>query len=203
MSKDKTIALEKRIAKLDIQLEKERKAIGEKDFKELEGHFWGFHETRPYMRAKSSLAEALWKIGNYSNSIKNYEEMIFLNPSDNQGIRYLLINHYLELGMLEDFQKLINQYEDEISTQWKFSLALFSFIKEGATEKSNQALKLAIKGNPYVLDYLTGAQPLPKSLPDYYERGGNTEAISYVSAGLSAWKKNIGSIEWAKEHQIS
>lgn len=198
MSKDKAMALEKRIAKLDIQLEKERKRIGQKDFKELQGHFWGFHETRPYMRVKASLADALWQIGKYGDAIKEYQEMITLNPSDNQGIRYLLITHYLELGMLEDFQKLIKQYDEESSTQWKFSLALYSFIKEGASENSNKALKLAIKDNPYVLDYLLGIQSLPKSLPDYYERGSNTEAISYVSNSLSAWKKHSDSIEWAK-----
>ena len=37
-------------------------AIGEKnlgkDFKEFAGHFWGFIETRPYMRARERLAQA-------------------------------------------------------------------------------------------------------------------------------------------------
>ena len=34
------------------------KSLGKKAFKELVPHFWGFVETRPYMRARQQLAEA-------------------------------------------------------------------------------------------------------------------------------------------------
>src|ERR1700719_2700206 len=38
-------------------------ALGPKGFKEYDGHFWGFLETRPYMRARGGLALALLKLG--------------------------------------------------------------------------------------------------------------------------------------------
>jgi hypothetical protein len=38
-------------------------ALGRKGFQEYAGHFWGFLETRPYMRARAGLAGALLKLG--------------------------------------------------------------------------------------------------------------------------------------------
>lgn len=39
------------------------RAIGKKKFQEYRGHFWGFLETRPYMRARAGLARSLWEVG--------------------------------------------------------------------------------------------------------------------------------------------
>src|SRR3954469_9732173 len=38
-------------------------ALGPEGFKEYAGHFWGFLQTRPYMRAGAGLAAALMKLG--------------------------------------------------------------------------------------------------------------------------------------------
>jgi hypothetical protein len=39
------------------------KALGKACFRDDVGHFWGLVETRPYMRARQGLAEALWEKG--------------------------------------------------------------------------------------------------------------------------------------------
>lgn len=39
------------------------KALGKVAFREDVGHFWGLLETRPYMRARHGLAQALWDKG--------------------------------------------------------------------------------------------------------------------------------------------
>ncbi|MFD3226954.1 hypothetical protein [Rahnella aceris] len=51
--------LESKIQNLETALYAANIALGE-DFQEFAGRFWGFVETRPYMRAKAALAEALW-----------------------------------------------------------------------------------------------------------------------------------------------
>ena len=38
-------------------------ALGPEGFEEYAGRFWGFLETRPYMRARAGLAAALLKLG--------------------------------------------------------------------------------------------------------------------------------------------
>lgn len=37
-----------------------KKSIGAAAFEDYRGHFWGFHETRPYMRAMAGLADCLY-----------------------------------------------------------------------------------------------------------------------------------------------
>jgi tetratricopeptide (TPR) repeat protein len=71
-------------------------ALGPEGFKEYDGHFWGFLETRPYMRARHGLALALLKLGEEEEAMKHFRAMLKLNPGDNQGIRYLLLGCLLK-----------------------------------------------------------------------------------------------------------
>ncbi|MBC4285211.1 tetratricopeptide repeat protein, partial [Klebsiella pneumoniae] len=87
---------ESKIGNLETALYAASIALGE-DFQEFAGRFWGFVETRPYMRAKAALADALWESGNFYPAMTHCREMLKLNPNDNQGIRHLLTGYYLEL----------------------------------------------------------------------------------------------------------
>lgn len=87
--------------------------LGE-DFQEFAGRFWGFVETRPHMRTKAALADALWESGNFYPAMAHCREMLKLNPSDNQGIRHLLANYYLELEMVDDLTLLLDEYSEDM-----------------------------------------------------------------------------------------
>jgi hypothetical protein len=69
-----------------------RLALGELFFNKQAGHFWRLIETRPYMRALAGWSECLWQNRCRPEAIANYKELLRLNPNDNQGIRYILIN---------------------------------------------------------------------------------------------------------------
>ncbi len=75
---------ESKIGNLETALYAASIALGE-DFQEFAGRFWGFVETRPYMRAKAALAEALWESGNFYPAMAHCREMLKLNPNDNRG----------------------------------------------------------------------------------------------------------------------
>ena len=47
--------------------------------------------------------------------------MLRLNPSDNQGTRYLLIDALLELGRDVDADALLERYEEDDSAAWAWS----------------------------------------------------------------------------------
>src|SRR6185369_16919953 len=57
-------------------------ALGPHGFEEYAGHFWGFLETRPYMRARAGLASALLKLGDIDSAIGHFSDMLKLNPND-------------------------------------------------------------------------------------------------------------------------
>jgi|GEM_PF-399962 Plasmid pRiA4b ORF-3-like protein./ST7 protein. len=176
-------------------IEAGERALGAKMFAENVGHFWGILEARPYMRARAGLAQCLWDLGKHEEAIEHYQDMLRLNPGDNQGIRYLLAASLLEMGDIEALEQLLGQY-DEPTAAWVYTGALVTFLQQGNSPESQQRLIEALKYNPYVAPYLLGEKRLPKRLPDYMGFGDKNEAIIYAAEFGSGWLKAEGAISW-------
>jgi tetratricopeptide (TPR) repeat protein len=175
------------------------KALGKAFFAEHEGYFWGMLETRPYMRARAGLASVLWNLGRKQEAQAHYQEMLRLNPNDNQGIRYTLLVLLLDLNRMDEVDALLGEYEGDWSSEWSYTRVLRAFQKEGDSQAAQEALKGALEQNPYVPDYLTGAKRLPQRAPDYISHGGESEAVSYASASLNIWRRTPGAVPWLRE----
>lgn len=172
------------------------RALGPGAFEEYVGHFWGVLETRPYMRARLGLAQCLWSLGQREQAIEHYSDMLRLNPGDNQGIRYILVNCLLEEGDDETLGELLGQYEEDIAAAWLYTRALWTFRQEGASKKANTCLKKAIEGNRFVPSYLLGRKRLPSRLPGYISFGDETEAIDYAVGAIKVWQETKGALQW-------
>ena len=72
-------------------------------------------ETRPYMRARAGLGEALRVTGKKVAAIPNFMEMLELNPGDNQGVRYILAAKLLDIGRMNELKVLLERCADEFS----------------------------------------------------------------------------------------
>jgi len=178
------------------------RALGTKVFKNETGYFWGLIETRPYMRARTGLADCLWRLGERLKAIEHYEDMLRLNPNDNQGIRYILVNCLLVVGSDLSIEKLIHQYKNDIACSWTFSRALWIFRKEGPSHNANKTLKKAIKQNPFAPLYLLGKKKMPRSLPPYVGIGDENEAIDYAAESIEVWRNTSEALQWlALNHQ--
>lgn len=172
------------------------RAIGPAGFKAYAGHFWLALETRPYMRARHGLALALWEAGERDESVVHYDDLLRLNPNDNQGIRYSLIDALLFLGRDKQARDLLKSYKDEASAAWGWSRALLAFRAKGASDISRRALSRAAKANPHVAAYLLERKPLPRNAPEFIGVGDESEAAAYVQNALASWKKTDGAREW-------
>lgn len=172
------------------------RALGPDQFQELEGDFWGVLETRPYMRARAGLADALAALEEHQAAIDHYQAMLRLNPNDNQGVRYKLVCLLLQLGDLSGAEKLLKQFAEDLSAWWVYSRALLEFAKKGKSRRSTRLLKNALSYNPFVALYLFGLTPIPKQLPDYYGFGDENEALFYVIDALFAWEAIPGAADW-------
>lgn len=51
---------------------------------------WGCINNRPFLRCLHGYGLALWRLGQSKEARKIFERMLWLNPTDNQGIRFLL-----------------------------------------------------------------------------------------------------------------
>jgi tetratricopeptide (TPR) repeat protein len=169
------------------------------EFEELKGHFWGFHETRPYMRARLGLAQCLWELGELDAAAEHMGAMLELNPGDNQGVRHLYITLLLELEDGKRLEKLLKQYPDDWSAYWKYGVALHEFRKKGQGGKADKLLADAIAYNPHVPPFLLGKKKLPRQMAGYYSPGDQNEAVDYVLDGIRPWTKTEGALDWLRE----
>jgi len=172
------------------------RAIGEDGFKEYAGHFWGFLETRPYMRARAGLAECLWDMGERAESTEHLQDMLKLNPGDNQGLRYRLTFQLIAQDDLAGADALLSLYEDKGFAHWEFNKALLEFKRNGSGKIANKALASAHENNGFVVGYLNGQRTVPKKQPPGYSIGSKEEAILYAQDNLENWKTAKGALQW-------
>lgn len=178
-----------------------KRALGKEMFAEAEGHFWGVVETRPYMRARAGLANCLWQLGQHQAAIGHYEEMLRLNPGDNQGIRYLLLTAYLADDLDAVAVRLLGEYEDDASATWLYNRALLLYRQEKSGKKARTQLQEALQYNPHVPAYLLRRKRLPKHLPPYVGFGDENEAVYYVAEAGHLWVEQEGALDWL--HRVS
>jgi len=177
--------------------------LGPKAFKEFAGAFWGFHETRPYMRARERLAEALRHAGRHDEAIAEWNAMLELNPGDNQGVRYLLLPALLTLNRLEAARKLFEQYPGdlEFNAVFAWGRVLERFLAEdlpGAVA----ALAAARKQNPHLQVYVKGHRQIPKTMPEAYAPGSKEEAVCYAEVVRAAWEKHTAALKWLEAQKM-
>lgn len=171
-------------------------ALGKRAFAENVGHFWGLIETRPYMRARHGLAQCLWHLGERSAALEHFQELLRLNPNDNQGVRYQLAACLLEAGEDDALSALLARYDGDASAVWGWSAALLEFRRSGDATSSRKALSEATGQNPHVAGYLVGEKNLPRHLPDYIGFGDESEAIAYAAEHSDAWRGTRGALDW-------
>lgn len=171
--------------------------LGRKYFEENKGHFWGLVETRPYMRARAFLVTALRETGKTAEAIRQGEEMLELNPNDNQGMRDSLLGMYLETGNLEGAGTLLKKYPSEYFAVFLWGKVLERYLS-GDLKKAAKIYGKASERNPYVFDYLTGRRQPSSGLGDFYSPGDESEAILCFEEIGPAWQKHPGAIEWLK-----
>jgi tetratricopeptide (TPR) repeat protein len=51
---------------------------------------WGLINNRPFLRCMSGFGLSLWRLGRFQEADRVFERMLWLNPSDNQGARFLI-----------------------------------------------------------------------------------------------------------------
>jgi tetratricopeptide (TPR) repeat protein len=204
LAEDEAKSLEEAARYYENGVEAGRRALGEEIFKEAKGHFWGYLETRPYMRARAGLMQCLWATGQHDAAVDHAKELLKLNPSDNQGIRYILITYLTELKKFDELERFMNRrdYRDDGAAEWLYTRVLLSFVKNGDDERSRRELAEALQMNVHVPKYLTGEKSIPRILPDSITMGGEDEAYCYAAANINVWKKTPGAINWLKAQQV-
>lgn len=101
-----------------------------------------------------------------------------MNPNDNQGLRYILINWLIDQNQLDRVMELLKKYQEGTAFML-FSDLLLSIKKQESNAKILKKYIKAKKSNPYIVKYLLKESELPEYLPDYYGLGDEDEAVTY------------------------
>jgi tetratricopeptide (TPR) repeat protein len=174
------------------------RALGPKPFAEDVGQFWGILETRPYMRARNGLAGALWAAGRHDEAIAHWQDLLRLNPNDNQGVRDVLVPRLIVQRRDEEADAVLAAYADDASAMLSHARALLEFRRSGDGEAAQAKLAAALRDNPHVAKYLTGGAAMPEDLPEAYRPGSEDEAQLAAAMLAAAWHASEGAVEWLR-----
>ena len=51
---------------------------------------WGWIDNRPFLRCMNGFGLCLWRLGRFDEAGRVFDRMLWLNPSDHQGVRFLI-----------------------------------------------------------------------------------------------------------------
>ncbi len=193
--------LEDYVAAVRRAIDAGRRDLGVKYFAASRGYFWGLIETRPFMRAMADLVFALLRWSKpecIDEAIRIQEEMLELNPNDNQGMRDILSACYLRQKRYGDAARLLERYKDDWMAVSCWSRVLLALAAESEASAA-RLLEAARKQNPHVERYLTGQKRRPRRLPSVYSPGAESEALYCVDTLWDAWRAHPKASPWLKE----
>jgi tetratricopeptide (TPR) repeat protein len=176
---------------------------------------WGWIEARDFMRLLHERAIRLEELGDFEEALEVYQEMLSLNPGDNQGVRGDMLRLLMVFRRLEDARKLLKRFPIDSTLDMAYGRALLSIVEtvdrtgyempaKGSSEKPSspsalakslgpefhdaiQELKRAVKGNPFVPLMMREPQIMGIEIDDMVVFGGPFEAAFYVQKWAAIW----------------
>ena len=179
----------------------ERCLQADADSTQAEGHLWSYLPARPYLRARTFLAQYLWGLGGRLAAVELAAENLTLDENDALGVRYLLLSWYLDMGEEMMTQELLRRYRSERSTILLFADALVTFWSRGGDRTAKAHLTKALKANPHVPERLLSNPPDPLQVLDIgsYAPGSEEEADICAFLLLPAWERDREAVDWLEE----
>ncbi|MFD1926740.1 SEC-C metal-binding domain-containing protein [Sporosarcina siberiensis] len=146
---------------------------------------WGLVTNRPYMRALFAYGVWLFNKKRYDEAGRVFNDLLEMNPDDNQGARYLAISSYIETEDFEAAEIILDEYEENSETDAAYLYLrwyLEACMSEGESVNLDWMFEEAMEENPFVAEMLDSddSRPLyPKRLD--CDSGSFSEAMYIMS----------------------
>ena len=189
------------------------------DSLDAEYGMWGWIEARDFMRLLHQRAIVLEELGKLDQAVTAYQEMLTLNPGDNQGVRDDLLLLLMIFRRLEDGRALLDRFPKDTMPAMAYGRALLSFVETmdrtgfelpdmetpgtpqtpSAVMKrlgpefdmAKKHLKQAVKLNPFVPWMMTHPQIMGVNIAEMVMFGGPYEAASYAQKWALIWYASV------------
>lgn len=180
---------------LEKAIEESKKKIDSQVFTDLEGRLWIENEARPYLQLKSDLAYVYFVEREYDKAIEEYKEILKLDKSDNQGVRFNLASILVLTKRFDEFEELITEFDEDRSTFLTYTRALYYFIKKDEVN-AKRFIKIAFESNINVPTYLLDMEMIEIPIPENYVVGDKVEAMHYYEVASDLWLESEGALYW-------
>lgn len=161
---------------------------------------WAWVENRPFLRGLRGLMyHEAWGLGDETQALVLAEELLALNPRDNQGVRANAMSWLLRAGRDPEAIAIAASYPDDFLPETTYGQALALF-RMGRHAEADAALRAAIDALPAVAHELLKARHrAPKGLQAGYETvGGADQAYLYWRSDGALWSTIAGAMDWLR-----
>ena len=169
--------------------------------------WWSDAETRPYLRALYGRAMTEWHQGHFAETAKDLEQLLSLNPADNQGVRFLIPLVYLleendskALKSLADYER--NYPDDYCEPALLFGKGLClwrSGDEAGAAKAYTEAMLKNLYITPLLMDLPTPSQeiwhPNDRAEPGY--------AQDFMQSYATLWDRDPAALRFLRESYVA
>jgi len=158
---------------------------------------WGCLDNRPFLRAYQALGLEYLERGAVADALGVFQNILAVNPNDNQGVRALAIDCNFVLRRPDRVLEICDRYPEDGMEYVMYGRAL-ALYQQGQHVEAEAALREAIEYLPLVAQELVKKRHrAPKDLrPDSVTIGGPDQAYYYWKEQGQHWKKTSGAIEF-------
>lgn len=163
---------------------------------------WGITDNRPFLRMYASLGVRYHDAGDLTSAKKIFEDLLEMNPDDNQGMRELLCACYFGLGDVKSVLELCRRYEDDTTTPAIAFGRVLALLGSDRTDEAKGALFTAAKYGSNVATEITKRKHEPvraRDLGYYVVRGSAQEARLYWKDFGRYWKATPGAVKFVRD----
>lgn len=164
--------------------------------KVYQGRYWDVKNTRMLMMAMESLALHYQDFGMPEKSVVLFRRLHELDPRDRQGNRWPLASTLYATQQFDELQSLLERYKNDAGAGITYTRALDAFRRLGDGLPARKMLLDAFKYNKYVPLHLADIYDYEDDRPDYFELGGDSEALKYTDESFDIWFNTPGALKW-------
>ena len=180
---------------------------------------WGWIEARDFMRLLHERAMVLEVLGDYEEAVEAYEEMLALNPGDNQGVRGDLLRLLMVFRRIDDGWALVHRFPDDADVAMAYGRAFLGFVETmdrtgfdltdleapdapktppaalkrlgREFDPAKKHMKRAVKANPFVPWIMTHPQLMEAEAGDMVAYGGPWRRLSIRRNGRCSGMRRV------------
>ncbi|MCW9705796.1 tetratricopeptide repeat protein [Fodinibius salsisoli] len=149
---------------------------------------WGFIDNRPFLRAVKGLGLSSLSTGKPEEAIELFQSLLNFNSNDNQGVRYLLGDAFLNAGYFDKAEKIFSENLDFSPNRYNYALIL---VVQNKLLSAITQFRKAFLDNVYIAEFLVNETPKV----DYFSKRFSNyhmleTAFSYLKNNPFLWSNN-------------